>query len=534
MKNALLLLIFISSISVQAFGAFIYAPILNPMPDIVIGDADEFGFWTTDVNLFRFPDAFLFDDYVANDEQTTPSLLRWCFVEDWGALNALEINDRLSVDPISEDPSNPPAGKELRSVDPWASFWDIYASPHSYDAIVQSGLGVYPGNPKCDQFVTFWVSESQQHKADSDTIYVKSIDGVIDKLSNNPPFIHVDTFDTGPEHWTFATVTGFSLPGSQSGSGTIGLQGPPAGNVFGFWQTPSDFTPYEGGQLFRARCSLSRAAFLTNADAMPTIRLRWTTKNFSGSAAYYINSIAPFNTVPPITPATKEYCSYFYPPTDTGGLGVAFDMLDFSPDESGLVLLDQVAYEKTERDILGTAVLVKTFDSDFDTWEFSANFAGAFGAISTAGSSADRIALTSTVADAANAGFAQTPPNSLTYDLAQPHLYRATFYVSRGGANAMTFPSVRLRALNEDNQISEEHNINHGNFPGLGSPPQDPANKAFEVYWETPDLPASPTSSQDGFRLAFDLLDFSDAEGDTAYLDRVDVEYFPIPPPPDP
>jgi len=528
MKKGLLFTL-VLSIALLASSAFSYAPVLNPLPDVVIGDADEPGFWTTDVNLFRFTDAFAFDDYIYNDTQTTPSQLRWVFIEDPLELGALEINDIVALDPGTEDPHNPPGGKDLRAADPMASFRDIHASPHSFDAAVLAGSpNVYPGDPKCDQFITFWVSESVQNKADSDTIYVKSIDGVVDTLSGGARFIDQDTFDTGSGDFTWAPITGFTLPTSQSGGGTIGLEGPAAGSRFGFWQTPGTWIPYEAGQIFRCRYFLSRGSALTTPDNMPQIRMRMFANNLTGSASATLSSADSLTMVPPVTPATKEYRTYFYPITDTGGIGAAFDMLDFSPTELGLVLLDRIVAEKIDRATLGAATAVKTFDTDLNTWEFNVNFGGAFGAVSSAGSSADHVVLTSTVA-ASQAGMAQSPANSMAYDLVTAHLYRAAFDVSRGAADPMLYPTVRLRAFSEDNQIAAETSIVHGNSPGAGSPAQTPAVSTFEVYWETPDIPASPTTNQDGFRAAFDLLDFSPTEGDAAYLEKLAVEYFAIP-----
>jgi hypothetical protein len=333
------------------------------------------------------------------------------------------------------------------------------------------------------------------------------------------------TFDTG-QGWTSAGVTGFTLP-SYSGpsGGLLGMTGPGAGSIFGFWQTPNNVITYEPNMIFRARYALSRGSALTDPAAMPQIRLRWIANlTFAGSASYVISSIDPYSMVPPLTPATKEIRSYFYPAVATD-LGITFDMIDFSADESGQVLLDRVVVEKIDRSTLGAATAVKTFDADFNTWEFTTNFFGAFGAISSSGSNADHIVLTSTIANAANAGFAQSPVDAMTYDLVTPHLYRATFTMSRGDADATIFPNMRLRALNEDNQISTDYTILHD-----AAPAQTPATTAYEVYWETPDLPASPTTGQDGFRTAYDMLDFGATEGDSAYLERLDVEYFAIPP----
>jgi hypothetical protein len=518
MKKGLFITLVLSAL--LATSAFAYSPVLDTIPDVVIGDADETGFWTTDVNFFRFTDAFAFDDYVTDQDSTPSTHLKWCFIE--GTSGVLEINEKPELDIGSEDPKDPPAGKDVRDGNATASFRDIGASPKSYDAAVLAGTDVYPGSPLCDQLITFWVSD-EANNADSQTIYVKSIDGDVDRLSQGVQEVKRFGFDTGPEDFGWGTITGFSLPRSRQKAGAIGLQDPTGGIGFGFWQTPGDHIAYEAGKIFRARFALMRDAALTSADDMPTIRLRWISNNFTGSTSYYINSVDPFNQVPPIDPSTEDYGAYFYPITDPGGLGLAMDMLDFSP-ETGTVWCDEIVVEKIDRSYLSFSA-VGEFDTNFGTWSFNPNF-GAFGDVSSAGSGASSLALTSTVADAANAGFHQCADNALAYDTATALLYRASFDLSRAGTNGAIVPTIRLRAFNEDNQMVAAFNMQHG-ATGAGAPAQ--GGSTVEVLWDRPDLPASPTTAQDGFKVAFDMLDFAPTEGDTVTLDKVTVESTSIP-----
>jgi hypothetical protein len=60
-------------------------------------------------------------------------------------------------------------------------------------------------------------------------------------------------------------------------------------------------------------------------------------------------------------------------------------------------------------------------------------------------------------------------------------------------------------------------------------PPETPGVRDYEVYWQTPDLPLSPTTDEDGFRLSFDILNFGAGETGTYNLDTVIVEYSEIP-----
>lgn len=522
MKKGLFITL-VLSIALLTTSAFSFAPVLKQLPDVVIGDADEpgppDGFWTADINLFRFSDAFAFDDYIDNDEQTTPSVLKWCFVEDPLTSGALEVNGIISLDPRYEDPKAPGA-KDLRAGNPTANFRDVGASPHSFDAAVQAGSDIYPGTPLVDELITLYVSESVENKSDSDTIIVKSVDGDIDHLAGATR-VKDYTFDSG-QGWTAATFTGYSLPTSSGPDGRIGLTGPAGGFNFGFWQTTDTAIPYED-KIFRARYFLSRGAGVAALN-VPQVRLRWITPTFASTGDLTISSTGTSN-IPPEAPATKEYASYLYPTYDTGGLGLTFDMLDFDGTEAGLVSLDRIIVETIERSLLGSATAVQSYDTNFNTWEFNVNFSGAFTGVTSTGSGTDRIALTSTVAGS-EAGFAQTPANAMLYTANK--LYRATFDVSRTAAAAATQPWIRLRAFSEDNQISAAFNVMHGLDNG-GAAPQTPATGAFEIYWETPTLPGSPGTGEDGFRCAFDLLDFSAAEGDTMRLESLTVESFAIP-----
>jgi hypothetical protein len=76
--------------------------------------------------------------------------------------------------------------------------------------------------------------------------------------------------------------------------------------------------------------------------------------------------------------------------------------------------------------------------------------------------------------------------------------------------------------------MSQEFNINNGNS-GAAMPPATPSTRDYEVYWQTPDLPASPTTDEDGFRIAFDMLNFGASETGTYILDTAIIEYSEIP-----
>ncbi len=88
-------------------------------------------------------------------------------------------------------------------------------------------------------------------------------------------------------------------------------------------------------------------------------------------------------------------------------------------------------------------------------------------------------------------------------------------------------PQVRLRCQNEDGQMTQTMELN-SQGTGPGAMPTT-SGSFFDVYFETPTLPGSPTTLQDGFIVTLDVLDFSSAQGGTIYMDSVAIDYLTIP-----
>jgi hypothetical protein len=63
---------------------------------------------------------------------------------------------------------------------------------------------------------------------------------------------------------------------------------------------------------------------------------------------------------------------------------------------------------------------------------------------------------------------------------------------------------------------------------GPGAMPEV-AGTDYDVYWETPSLPGSPSATEDGCIVTLDLLDFDPTKGGTIYMDSVAIDYLAIP-----
>ena len=80
-----------------------------------------------------------------------------------------------------------------------------------------------------------------------------------------------------------------------------------------------------------------------------------------------------------------------------------------------------------------------------------------------------------------------------------------------------------MRCQNEDNQMTHTMGLTNGS---QGAAMPRTTGTSYEVYWETPTLPASPGTGEDGFFPALDLLDFDPSKGGQVNLETVTIEYF--------
>jgi len=238
-----------------------------------------------------------------------------------------------------------------------------------------------------------------------------------------------------------------------------------------------------------------------------------------------VNASAPQSYSLPTDPTTKEYACYFAPIL-SGDMGVTFDMLDFDAGQSGTHYVDQVTVEQFPDPAAGTAVKTYSSTADFANWAFLTNVG--FGPV-TSGVGTNTLSISSTpLANSSNFGWWQSSgtANELTY--VADKLYRATYTLTATDADRDDLPQVRLRIQNEDGQMTAAMELNS---QGLGGPGAMPAlaGTDYELYFETPTLPGSPTTGQDGFIVTIDMLDFNAAQGGTITLDSVAVDYLTIP-----
>jgi hypothetical protein len=291
----------------------------------------------------------------------------------------------------------------------------------------------------------------------------------------------------------------------------------------GLFTGPTELA-YVADNIYRATYVVSSSQ--ATASQNPQFRMRWVQDQSLESASQVVNASGSYSNCLPTDPAAQEYSSYFAPILPYS-LGVAFDMLDFSTSQYGIHYVDSVTVERFAHPSAGTPVKTYTSGSDFSNWQFLTNI-GSYGAVSSGGAGTGTLSITSPMPGDANFGWWQSSgtANELTY-LADK-LYRVTYTLRCASEAARnTMPQVRLRCQNEDGQMTQTMEINSqgtgpGAMPAVGG-------TDYEVYFETPTLPGSPTSLEDGFILTIDVLDFSTALGGTIYMDSVGVDYLEIP-----
>jgi hypothetical protein len=105
-----------------------------------------------------------------------------------------------------------------------------------------------------------------------------------------------------------------------------------------------------------------------------------------------------------------------------------------------------------------------------------------------------------------------------------PRLYRATYKLSiSDNADRATMCSIRMRCQNEDNQMAQTMGLTNS---ASGAAMPTTSGTSYELYWETPTLPESPGTDEDGFFPTLDLLDFDPTLGGQVNLESLTIEHF--------
>jgi len=502
MKKSLPLLVAVLAIALIGSSAFAYAPVIQPLPQVFIGDAED-NAGTVDNNLFRFSNAFDLDAYVT-DGDTTISELAWSFIED-----PLVIPDMLEVNGITQlasesDALDPAAvGKDIRHQaapfdDSWVDFWDLEDSPKPL------AVPYLPPSPGLNTIVTFFCSDGTF--VDSADCEVQIVDNGTDYVSD----VTVWTQDTKWDYegdvngWTFtgpnataadAVFTGAtsSYDGSKLGTSTDNTT-----SRFGFWTAPSAIA-FETGKLYKYEWKGVDSSLASSTND-PTLRFRINSTDFSTAFEMVISSVG---TDPPFAPTTtpRDYNMYFLP---VGGHDMvpAFDVYDFDASDAGQLNLDELVVWKAT---LPTADWSAETVPAFGTWTALTSISP-YGSV-TSGTSGG-LQLTTTVGNGFNYGFW----TSTNLPMAADTLYRVLPIVSSSDANP---PECYIRVNSQDFQVTYRYKAS-----GASVAP-DSDGEVYPVYFESHDM----VSGAEGFNIGLEIFDGdSTTRGGTITLTTIVAE----------
>ncbi len=285
-------------------------------------------------------------------------------------------------------------------------------------------------------------------------------------------------------------------------------------NTFGYWQSPQDAVPADADYLYRARFNVSTD--ITAKSLIPQIRLRANSLNLQQYDVLSIESAGDGGASPDA--AGTDYDLYFVPPANDTAAMLAFDLLNFNPNDAATaeLSLDTVTVDRFALDSLPTPTVVQdyTFELSQDGWT-TGGAPIAFSSpqyIYSAGA-LDLRAITNTN----TFGFWGNHPADITIEADK--LYRGTFEIRTDLTNPALVPEMRLRYNTGNLQASHTFGISSS---GDGANSPGTTNTTYDrLYF----LPPANCVGED-LLVSFDILNFNPGDAPTAslILDRAIIE----------
>jgi len=520
-----------------------FPPVVGNIPDIFIGsEEDNVSMGATiDLGFFQFPNALNLDDYVC-DIDTVTSKIRWSFYEDPGApdgaIDNFEINDKRQL--AGPEDAVLPGVKEITGVafpdtrDPVISIWDIKACPAkdvvtSYNTSIQDLSNI---------MVTFYASDGT--KVDSKSIQIMSLPNRSwDNLKPPPPFGYVFPFDDPdgegwePFHMPAGTFVpdplgGYYIAPTVTSPSEIGIEDTQGQDVYGSWGMKYDaHMDYEKDYLYKAKYTLRT----DQSDPLksPQIRMRWSDFASLVLSGHFIDKGANG-----VIDVPTPYSSYYFQPTTEGrmcrNLKLYLDLIDFTPEQEGLVFCDQIEVSRFAPPLGGSQVLIYDSPADFDKWTYFS--APAFDRV-TSGVSTTGLWLESPAAMGATSlyyGGWGTHPDKVVTDFEENKLYKAIFTLRCDSDDARkNLPMIRVRISNGAFDWTAYRNVRQ--VPGSCGQMPYPGGREYPLFIESPPhiVKTGKAYGPNAIVLNFDIVDGGVGEYGRVYLDKVVVESYPMP-----
>jgi hypothetical protein len=290
-------------------------------------------------------------------------------------------------------------------------------------------------------------------------------------------------------------------------------------NTFGYWQSPPRTVPADADYLYRTRFRV--LTDITEKSVVPQIRLRANSSNLQQYDVLSIESAGDGSASPSTT--GTDYDLYFAPPANDADALLAFELLNFNPDDAAVaeLALDSVSIDRFALDSFSTRTIVRdyTFDATTDGW-------------TTGGAPTVFSPPEYRYSDGALELRAQTNTNTFGFWVSNPaditiepdKLYHAIFEVRTDVTNRALVPEMRLRFNARNFQASQTFGMTS---MGDGANSPSTTNAVYDRLYFLP--PASCVGQN--MIVSFDILNFNpeDAAQASLFLDRATIEAFPLP-----
>jgi hypothetical protein len=285
-------------------------------------------------------------------------------------------------------------------------------------------------------------------------------------------------------------------------------------NMFGYWQSLEDAIPADPDYLYRARFNVSTD--ITDQSLVPQIRLRVNSLNLQQYDVLSIESAGDGGASP--TTTGTDYDLYFVPPENETASMIAFDLLNFNPDDAAVaeLALDAVTVDRFALDSLSTPTTIQdyTFELSQDGWTT--------GGAPIFFTPPDYIHANGTLELPATTntntfGFWVNDSGDIT--IQANRLYHGTFEIRTDLTNQTQVPEIRLRFNTGNFQASRMLGITSA---GDGANSPGTTNTTYDRLYFLP-----PTNcTGESLIVCFDIVNFSpdDIPDASLILDRAIIE----------
>jgi len=285
-------------------------------------------------------------------------------------------------------------------------------------------------------------------------------------------------------------------------------------NTFGFWQSLQDAIPADADYLYRARFRVSTN--ITVKSLVPQIRLRANSLNLQQYDVLSIESAGDGGASP--AAAGTDYDLYFVPPANDTAAMLAFDLLNFNPDDAAVaeLSLDTVTVDRFALSLLPAATVVQDYDFELSQDGWTTGGAPIIFSPPQYIHSAGALELRA-ITNTNTFGFWGNHPADITIEANK--LYQGTFEVRTDVTNPALVPEMRLRFNTGNLQASRTLGI-----VSIGDGANSPAvtNTTYDrLYF----LPPANCVGED-LLVSFDIFNFSpdDAPDASLILDLAIIE----------